>query len=59
MPLPCTKVKPLRIDDVYIRVAYGRHFEARTRLEPEITSLNPARHIFMKPDLRPKAKFTE
>ena len=39
------------------RVVKGPHFEAWTRPEPEITSLNPARvrHLFLKPDLVLKA----
>ena len=43
------------------KVAKGPHFEAWTRPEPEVTRPNPARarHLFLKPDLGPKAKFTE
>ena len=43
------------------RVAAGPYFEAWTRPEPEFTSPNPARarHLFLKPDVRPKAKFTQ
>jgi len=41
------------------RVVNGLHSEARTRPEPERTSPNPARYLFWKPDLSPKAKFTE
>jgi len=41
------------------RVVNGPDFQARTRHDPEITSPNPARHLFLKPDLGPKAKFTE
>ena len=39
----------------------GPHFEAWTRPEPEITSPNPARgrHLFWKPNLGLKVKFTE
>jgi len=39
------------------RVVKVPHFEAWTRPEPEITSLNPARvrHLFLKPDLGLKA----
>jgi len=42
-------------------VVNGPHFEAGTRPEPEITSPNSARDrdLFLKPDLGPKAKFTE
>ena len=40
----------------HYRVVNGPHFEAQTRPEPEITSPNPARHSFSKPDLGPKAK---
>jgi len=42
-----------------VRVVNGPHFETRTRPEPEITSPNAARHLFLKPDLGPKANFTE
>jgi len=43
------------------RVVNGPHFEAQTRPQLEITSPNPAqdRHLFLKPDLGRKAKFTE
>jgi len=43
------------------RVLKGPHFEARILPEPEITNPNPAqaRHLFFKPDLGPKAKFTQ
>jgi len=43
------------------RVVKGPHFEAWTRPQPEITSPNPdrARHLFLKPDLGLKAKFTK
>jgi len=43
------------------RVVKAPHLEAWTRPEPEVTSLNPARawHLFLKPDLGLKAKFTE
>jgi len=36
-----------------------RYFEAQTPPEPEITSPNPARDLFLKPGLGPKAEFTE
>jgi len=39
-----------------ITIANGPHFEARTR--PNLESAR-ARHLFLKPDLGPKAKFTE
>jgi len=43
------------------RFVKGPHFEACARPEPEIASPNPtrARHLFLKPDLCLKAKFTE
>ena len=41
------------------RVVNGPHFEARNRPESEITSPNPARHLFLKRDLGPKSKFNE
>ena len=43
------------------RVVKAPHFEAWTRPEPEITSPKTARarHLFLKPDLGLKAKFTE
>ena len=39
----------------------GPHFETWTWPEPEITNTNPAqaRHLFLKPDSGPNAKFTE
>jgi len=41
------------------RVVNGPYFEARTLHEPEITSPNPVRGLFLKPDSDPNAKFTE
>jgi len=43
------------------KVVNKLHLEDRTRHELEITSPNPARaqHLFLKPDLGPKAKFTD
>ena len=43
------------------RVVNGPHFEAQNRPDPAITSPNQVQnqHLFLKPDLGPKAKFTE
>jgi len=49
---PCWTLNPHR-------VVKGPHFEAWTRPQPEITSANPARHLYLKPDLGLKAQFTE
>jgi len=45
----------------WIRVVNGPHFEVPTRPEHEIAKPNPARaqHLVLKPNLGPKAKFTE
>jgi len=44
---------------IQCRVVNRRHFEVRTRPEPEITNPALAQRLFFKHDVRPKVKFTE